>query len=86
MGMGAIMEIPKIDQRTLQLLKLHYKLLEQGVEPMAIARMGMFMAILELDAQGATYTQIMNLFRQFLDKFSQATFEEEEAVVDFGSE
>ena len=80
------MEIPKIDQRTLQLLKLHYKLLEQGVEPMAIARMGMFMAILELDAQGATYTQIMNLFRQFLDKFSQATFEEEEAVVDFGSE
>ena len=80
------MEIPKIDQRALQLLKLHYKLLEQGVEPMAIARMGMFMAILELDAQGATYTQIMNLFRQFLDKFSQATFEEEEAVVDFGSE
>jgi|TARA_Y100000004_G_scaffold50308_1_gene55377 hypothetical protein len=80
------MPVPKIDQRTLQLLKLHYKLLEQGVEPMAIARMGMFMAILELDAQGATYTQIMNLFRQFLDKFSQATFEEEEAVVDFGSE
>ena len=80
------MPVPKIDQRTLQLLKLHYKLLEQGVEPMAIARMGMFMAILELDAQGATYTQIMNLFRQFLDKFSKATFEEEEAVVDFGSE
>lgn len=80
------MPVPKIDQRTLQLLKLHYKLLEQGVEPMAIARMGMFMAILELDAQGATYTQIMNLFRQFLDKFSRATFEEEEAVVDFGSE
>ena len=80
------MPVPQIDQRTLQLLKLHYKLLEQGVEPMAIARMGMFMAILELDAQGATYTQIMNLFRQFLDKFSKATFEEEEAVVDFGSE
>ena len=80
------MPVPQIDQRTLQLLKLHYKLLEQGVEPMAIARMGMFMAILELDAQGATYTQIMNLFRQFLDKFSQATFEEEEAVMDFGSE
>ena len=80
------MPVPQIDQRTLQLLKLHYKLLEQGVEPMAIARMGMFMAILELDAQGATYTQIMNLFRQFQDKFSKATFEEEEAVVDFGSE
>jgi|TARA_Y100000033_G_scaffold49810_1_gene58840 hypothetical protein len=80
------MPVPQIDQRTLQLLKLHYKLLEQGVEPMAIARMGMFMAILELDAQGATYTQIMNLFRQFLDKFSRATFEEEEPVMDFGSE
>ena len=80
------MPVPQIDQRTLQLLKLHYKLLEEGVEPMAIARMGMFMAILEMDAQGCTYTQIMNLFRQFLDKFSKATFEEEEAVVDFGSE
>ena len=40
------MPIPQIDQRTLQLLKLHYKLLEQGVEPLAIARMGMFMACL----------------------------------------
>jgi len=51
------MNIPNIDDRTLQLLKLHYKLLEEGVEPMAIARMGMFIAILEMDAQGCTYTQ-----------------------------
>lgn len=80
------MEVPKIDQRTLQLLKLHYKLLEEGVEPMAIARMGMFMAILELDAQGATYNQIMVLFTEFLDKFQSSTFEEEDFRMDFGSE
>lgn len=80
------MPVPQIDQRTLQLLKLHYKLLEQGVEPMAIARMGMFMAILELDAQGATYTQIMNLFRQFLDKFTESNIEEDEVVINFGTE
>ena len=80
------MPVPQIDQRTLQLLKLHYKLLEQGVEPMAIARMGRFMAILELDAQGATYTQIMNLFRQFLDKFTESNIEEDEVVINFGTE
>tara|TARA_B100000085_G_scaffold279197_1_gene302128 strand:+ start:1270 stop:1512 length:243 start_codon:yes stop_codon:yes gene_type:complete len=80
------MPVPQIDQRTLQLLQLHYKLLEQGVEPMAIARMGMFMAILELDAQGATYTQIMNLFRQFLDKFTESNIEEDEVVINFGTE
>ena len=81
------MPIPQIDQRTLQLLKLHYKLLEQGVEPLAIARMGMFMAILELDAQGATYNQIMNMFKEFLDKFTETSFEEKkDIIVDFGKE
>lgn len=80
------MNIPTIDDRTLQLLKLHYKLLEEGVEPMAIARMGMFMAILEMDAQGCTYTQIMNLFKEFLHRFQGATFNKEEFTMDFGNE
>lgn len=83
-----MMPVPLIDQRTLQLLRLHYKLLEEGVEPLAIARMGMFMAILELDTQGATYTQIMEMFKEFLDKFQVAVFNEEDAdfTMDFGTE
>ena len=80
------MNIPTIDDRTLQLLRLHYKLLEEGVEPMAIARMGMFIAILEMDAQGATHTQIMKLFKEFLIKFQGATFNKDEFTMDFGKE
>ncbi len=86
--MGEIMPIQQIDQRTLQLLRLHYKLLEDGVEPLAIARMAMFMCILELDTQGATYSQIIDMFTEFLDKFSETTFEEknEDIIMDFGKE
>ena len=70
-GGGAVKGLFDEDDDVFQLLEHSYDLIEDGVEPIKLIKMAMFIAILESYHLGLSNDSMMKLFQNMLKRFQE---------------